>query len=188
MATLSFISCTTGAGRVGTVAAGPYGMAETPAAGTVLERYASTWQCTNQDGTVISSGTGNSFNLQAPAVSATPVALVCRIVNRTRQADLSITKTDGSGSYTPGGASTYTLVVSNAGPDAVTAAVVNDTLPNGATLSAAWTCSASAGSACAAASGGAVGGTGISVGVDLLNGGSATISVPVVFSSNPAAY
>ena len=36
----------------------------------------------------------------SPLVSATPVALVCRIVNRTRQADLSITKTDGSGSYT----------------------------------------------------------------------------------------
>lgn len=171
-----------------TVAGGTYAMAETAAAGTVLERYASTWQCANQDGTVVSYGTGNSFTLQAPAVTATPVALVCRIVNRTRQADLSITKTDGSGSYTPGGAATYTLVVSNGGPDAVTAAVVNDTLPNGATLSAAWTCSASAGSACAVASGGAVGGNSISVGVDLLNGGSATISVPVVFSSNPAAY
>jgi len=171
-----------------TVPGGTYAMAETAASGTTLERYASTWQCANQDGTVVSSGTGNSFNLQAPAVSAVPVALVCRIVNRTRRADLSITKTDGSGTYTPGGTATYTLVVTNGGPDAVTAAVVNDTLPNGATLSAAWTCSASAGSACAVASGGAVGGNSISVGVDLIDGGQATINVPVIFSSNPAAY
>ena len=171
-----------------TVPGGTYALAETAAAGTVLERYASTWQCTRQDGTVVGSGTGPGFTLQAPAVTATPVALVCRIVNRTRQADLSITKSDGSGSYTPGGSTTYTLVVSNAGPDPATAAVVNDTLPSGATLSAPWTCTASAGSACAAASGGAVGGNAVSVGVDLLNGGSATISVPVTFSSNPAAY
>lgn len=171
-----------------TVPGGSYAMAETAAAGTTLGRYASTWQCADQDGTVTSSGTGTSFSLQAPAFTAQPVALVCRIVNRTRQADLAITKTDGSGSYTPGGAATYTIVVSNAGPDPATAAVVNDTLPNGATLSAGWTCTASAGSACAAASGGAVGGNSISVGVDLLNGGQATISVPVTFSSDPAAY
>lgn len=171
-----------------TVPGGTYAMAETAAAGTALERYASTWQCVDQDGAVVSSGTGNSFTQQAPAVSAIPVALVCRIVNRTRQADLSISKTDGSGTYTPGGTATYTLVVTNRGPDAVTAAVVNDTLPNGATLSAAWTCSATAGSACAVASGGAAGGNSISVGVDLIDGGQATINVPVIFSSNPAAY
>jgi len=171
-----------------TVPGATYALAETAAAGTTLARYASTWQCTRADGTVVASGTGNTFNLQAPAVAPQPVALTCRITNRTRQADLSITKSDGSATYTPGGTATYTLLVSNNGPDAVTAAVVNDTLPAGATLAGPWTCTATAGSACAAASGGAVGGNTVTVGVDLVNGGTATITVPVGFSQNPAAY
>src|SRR5262249_45618324 len=36
------------------------------------------------------------------------------------QADLAITKTDGTTTYTPGGTTTYTIVVSNNGPSAVT--------------------------------------------------------------------
>lgn len=171
-----------------TVPGGSYALAETAAAGTTLARYASTWQCTDQSGTVVSSGSGSTFSVQAPAMTATAVTLVCRITNRTRQADLSITKTDGSGTYTPGGTATYTLLVRNDGPDAVTNAQVTDTLPNGATLRGAWTCSASSGSACAAASGGAVGGNAVNVGVNLINGGQATINVPVSFSSNPGAY
>lgn len=171
-----------------TVPGGSYALAETAAPGTTLARYASSWQCTDQTNTVVSSGTGNSFTVQAPAMSSTAVTLVCRIINRTRQADLSITKSDGAGTYTPGGTATYTLVVRNDGPDAVTNAVVNDALPNGTTLRGAWTCSASNGSSCAAASGGAVGGNAVNVGVNLVNGGQATISVPVSFSNNPGAY
>jgi uncharacterized repeat protein (TIGR01451 family) len=171
-----------------TVPGGSYALAEAAAAGTTLARYASSWQCTDQNNTVVSSGSGGSFTLQAPAMTATAVTLVCRITNRTRQAELSITKSDGSGTYTPGGTATYTLLVRNDGPDPVTNAVVADSLPNGITLRAAWTCSASTGSTCAAASGGAVGGNAVSVGVNLINGGQATISVPVSFSSNPGAY
>ncbi len=37
-------------------------------------------------------------------------------------ADLAVTKTDGSATYTPGNAITYTIVVSNNGPSAVTGA------------------------------------------------------------------
>ncbi len=171
-----------------TVPGGSYALAEAAAAGTTLTRYASTWQCTDQNSTVVSSGSGSSFTLQAPAMTATATTLVCRITNRTRQADLSITKSDGSGTYTPGGTATYTLQVVNNGPDAVTNATVTDTLPNGTTLRGAWTCSATSGSTCAAASGGAVGGNAVNVGVNLVNGGQATISVPVSFSSNPGAY
>lgn len=171
-----------------TVPGGTYALAETAAAGNTLARYASTWQCTDQSNAVVSSGTGNSFTVQAPAMSSTAVTLVCRIVNRTRQADLSITKSDGAGTYTPGGTATYTLVVRNEGPDAVSNALVNDTLPNGITLRGVWTCSASSGSSCAAASGGAVGSAAVNVAVNLINGGQATISVPVSFSSNPGAY
>ncbi|WP_295521514.1 hypothetical protein [uncultured Stenotrophomonas sp.] len=171
-----------------TVPGGSYALAEAAAAGTTLTRYASTWQCTDQNNTVVSSGSGGSFTLQAPAMTATATTLVCRITNRTRQADLSITKSDGSGTYTPGGTATYTLQVVNNGPDAVTNATVTDTLPNGTTLRGAWTCSATSGSTCAAASGGAAGGNAVNVGVNLVNGGQATISVPVSFSNNPGAY
>ncbi|AWH45241.1 hypothetical protein C1926_09465 [Stenotrophomonas sp. ZAC14A_NAIMI4_1] len=171
-----------------TVPGGSYALAEAAAAGTTLTRYASTWQCTDQNNTVVSSGSGGSFTLQAPAMTATATTLVCRITNRTRQADLSITKSDGSGTYTPGGTATYTLQVVNNGPDAVTNATVTDTLPNGTTLRGAWTCSATSGSTCAAASGGAAGGNAVNVGVNLANGGQATISVPVSFSNNPGAY
>jgi len=171
-----------------TVPGGSYALAEAAAAGTTLTRYASTWQCTDQNNAVVSSGSGGSFTLQAPAMTATATTLVCRITNRTRQADLSITKSDGSGTYTPGGTATYTLQVVNNGPDAVTNATVTDTLPNGTTLRGAWTCSATSGSTCAAASGGAAGGNAVNVGVNLVNGGQATISVPVSFSNNPGAY
>lgn len=171
-----------------TVPGGSYALAEAAAAGTTLTRYASTWQCTDQNNTVVSSGSGGSFTLQAPAMTATATTLICRITNRTRQADLSITKSDGSGTYTPGGTATYTLQVVNNGPDAVTNATVTDTLPNGTTLRGAWTCSATSGSTCAAASGGAAGGNAVNVGVNLVNGGQATISVPVSFSNNPGAY
>src|SRR5204862_187591 len=44
-------------------------------------------------------------------------------------ADLRITKTDGSATYTPGGSITYTIVVTNAGPSDVTGATVADTIP-----------------------------------------------------------
>lgn len=165
-----------------------YTLAETAGTATVLARYASTWECKDQAGTTLTSGTGQNFTFTSPALSAQPLNVVCRITNRTRQADLSITKTDGSGTYTPGGTASYVITVSNAGPDAVTAAQVSDTLPAGATLSAPWSCTASAGSVCSAASGGAAGTNGVSLGVDLINGGTATITVPVIFSADPAAY
>jgi len=51
----------------------------------------------------------------------------------TPQADLSITKTNGSTTSTPGLTTTYTLVASNAGPSAVTNATVADTFPTACT-------------------------------------------------------
>lgn len=44
-------------------------------------------------------------------------------------ADLQITKTDGSATYTPGNVISYTIVVSNAGPSSATGASVTDTIP-----------------------------------------------------------
>jgi uncharacterized repeat protein (TIGR01451 family) len=86
----------------------------------------------------------------------------------TISADLSIVKTDGVNSATPGSVVTYTITAANAGPSAVTGAAITDTLP-ASLLNANWTCIASVGSLCAAPSG-----TGsIASSADLLANGSA---------------
>jgi hypothetical protein len=69
----------------------------------------------------------------------------------------------------------------------VTAAQVTDTLPNGSTLSAPWTCAATGGGTCPA-SGGSAGGNAISVNVTLPLGAQAVINVPVSFNADPATY
>ena len=56
----------------------------------------------------------------------------------TPAADLSITNSDGVTSVVPGGITTYTIVVSNQGPSAVSGASVADPLPAGVTA-ATWT-------------------------------------------------
>jgi uncharacterized repeat protein (TIGR01451 family) len=98
-------------------------------------------------------------------------------------ADLSISKTDASNIYVPGTAGTYVLIITNHGPSSVAGATVTDALPTGMTLSGPWNC-APAGS-CSAASGGAVGGTTVNLSVNLANGGVATVTVPVIYSSTP---
>jgi uncharacterized repeat protein (TIGR01451 family) len=103
-------------------------------------------------------------------------------------ADLAITKTDGSNTYTPGNDVTYTIVVSNNGPFGVQNAQVVDALPTGITT-ASWTCATtSGGGVCGAASGsGAINST-----VNLPVSGTATssvtytltLSVPLSFSGS----
>ena len=66
-------------------------------------------------------------------------------------ADLAITKTDGVPTVPPGGSVTYTIVVSNAGPDLANGATVTDILP-AAITSATWS-TAVTGGATATASG-----------------------------------
>ena len=66
-------------------------------------------------------------------------------------ADLTVTQTL-TGSPVPGLPITYTIVVTNTGPSPVIAANVTDVFPI-AFVAPAWTCTADAGSSCAAASG-----------------------------------
>ncbi|HXV92435.1 MAG TPA: pre-peptidase C-terminal domain-containing protein, partial [Pseudonocardia sp.] len=68
----------------------------------------------------------------------------CRVLS----ADLSITKTDGVATATPGGSVTYTITASNAGPDNVVGATVADTFP--AALTCTWTCVGAGGGTCTA--------------------------------------
>jgi uncharacterized repeat protein (TIGR01451 family) len=60
----------------------------------------------------------------APSGSAAPAG----------SADLSITKTDSPDPVTAGGAITYTLDISNLGPDAATNVIATDNLPKGVTF------------------------------------------------------
>jgi uncharacterized repeat protein (TIGR01451 family)/fimbrial isopeptide formation D2 family protein len=69
------------------------------------------------------------------------------------EADLAITKTDGSTTYTPGGTLTYTITVTNNGPSNVTGATVTDTFP-AAITSASWTCTGTGGATCTASGSG----------------------------------
>lgn len=166
-----------------------YDLAETAGTGTALIGYTTTWACSDQNGAAISSGSGVSFNLTAPALGTDPVQITCRITNtRSLQADVSVTKSDGRGTYVPGGTSAYAITLANAGPDAVTGIAVSDTLPNGARLSAPWTCVATGGSSSCPASGGAIGDTVVGLSVNLDATGTATITVPVVYSADPGAY
>ena len=70
----------------------------------------------------------------------------------TPRANLSITKTDGATVATPGTDVTYTIVVGNAGPSAVSNAPVVDALPAGA-VSGTWSCVPAAGASCASSAG-----------------------------------
>ncbi|HEV7902886.1 MAG TPA: DUF11 domain-containing protein [Pyrinomonadaceae bacterium] len=68
-------------------------------------------------------------------------------------ANLGITKTDNATNVTPGATVTYSVVVSNAGPDTATGALVTDTVP-AALTGVSWTCGALVnGATCGAASG-----------------------------------
>ncbi|WP_093298188.1 DUF11 domain-containing protein [Pseudoxanthomonas sp. CF385] len=165
-----------------------YTLGETAGTGTQLDRYTTAWACVDQDGTAVSSGTGTSFSLTAPAAGANAVAITCSVTNtRALRSDVSIAKTDSAANYTPGATGTYVITVSNAGPDAASGVAVTDTLPPGMRLSGAWTCVASGGGSCPAG-GGAAGDSTVSLSVNVDAAGSATITLPVVYSADPAAY
>jgi uncharacterized repeat protein (TIGR01451 family) len=87
------------------------------------------------------------------------------------QADLGIAKSDGVTAVLPGQRVTYAIVVTNAGPSAVTGASVADA-PPAALVGVSWTCAASAGSSCPAAGSGA-----IAHAVDLAAGGTLTYAL-----------
>lgn len=104
-------------------------------------------------------------------------------------ADLSITKTDNTAVYTPGGTGSYVLHVCNsAGPSAASGVLISDPLPAGLTLTGPWTCAAAGGASCSAASGGSAGGTLVSLSADLPAGGCVDVTVPVRFSADSGGY
>ncbi|MET4728438.1 putative repeat protein (TIGR01451 family) [Lysobacter enzymogenes] len=103
---------------------------------------------------------------------------------------LSLSKNDGSATYTPGGTADYLLRACNAnGPDAAAGASVSDTLPRGVSLRGAWSCRSVSGGGSCPAGGGAAGDTSVAVAnLQLPVGACVEITVPVNFSANPGAY
>jgi uncharacterized repeat protein (TIGR01451 family) len=129
----------------------------------------------------LASNVSTTTNFAGVAVDDFTVTACTRVTGQVI-ADLSLTKTDGQGTYFPGEELTYTIVVSNAGPGAVVGALVRDAFPADLT-NVSWTCSASAGSACGSASG-----TGdINTTVDLLVGGTATFTATATVAAGATA-
>ncbi len=85
------------------------------------------------------------------------------------RADLQVTKTDGLTSVIQGNTLTYTIAVTNLGPSAVVGATLTDVFP-AAVSGVAWTCTATAGSACPASGAGNIS----TSAVNLLVNGTAT--------------
>lgn len=125
-------------------------------------------------------GAGNTATV--PALASLPVCATAATVA------LGVTKSNALSTYTPGGTATYTLVVTNTGTVPAVGTLVDDVLPAGLTLTAPWTCTASAGGSCPA-SGGAIGGNSVALtGTVAGASGTLTITVPVAFSANPNDY
>ena len=135
------------------------------------------------------------IDLTAPATDAvlgTNTQHTLTITDNDSVADLSITKTDLSATYSPGGSATYTITVSNGGPASVNGVSVVDNLPAGVSNNGDWTCAPSGGASCISGSppGTTIpNGTGnISQLVDIPFNGSVVFSLPVNFSANMGDY
>lgn len=154
-----------------------------------LTSYTGTMACTNTRSgatTPLPSGGGYSFNVTPQAGDA----ITCTLTNAAGNPVLSVTKTDGQATYTPGGSATYTITITNSGNATAAGIPVVDNLPSGVTLSGPWTCSAAGASSCGAASGGSLGDSAVSTTVTVAVGAGAavTLTVPVSFAASPGSY
>lgn len=125
---------------------------------------------------VQASAAGNLINVLpagvvASAQSVTNGAPAVATLASTGVASLVITNSNGVSAVTPGAATTYTVTVSNAGPNDVVGLTLADAPPPGVTFGS-WTCTATAGSTCTASGSGAVGDT-----VSVQNGGTLTYTI-----------
>lgn len=120
-----------------------YTFSEAGASGANLANYVSRYTCTNL---TAGSSTPMPSNVVGTSFNLTPQAgddITCTFVNaRNPQADLQIRKSNnapgslddlGADTVTSGANTTYTLTITNGGPDAVTGAVVTDQPTSGVT-------------------------------------------------------
>lgn len=147
--------------------------------------YQPTISCTNVGTTFVGlpSGAGTSSGTNTLWTEFTPPAgadIDCTITNSPLSADLRITKTNNVTTLASGQTTTYSIVVSNAGSDSVSNAIVTDPIATGLTCTTA-SCSASGGATCPLQTGAALvtalqsaGGATVPL---LPNGGSVSISL-----------
>jgi uncharacterized repeat protein (TIGR01451 family) len=147
-------NCVASAGSVCGAASGSGNTINTTA--TLEAGDAATYTVT---GTIAAGASGtltNTANVAVPAwlTDSTPANNTATDVDTINlNANLGITKTDGLANINSGSPVTYTIVVSNAGPDASTGSIVTDTVPASITA-VTWTCGGGTGGAtCGAASG-----------------------------------
>lgn len=109
---------------------------------TITENPPNGWtiagvECTD-NGVVVGTRTGNSYTIPG-ALMVSSKEFVCTFTNRRPQADLALTKTNtiaagfndqADDTLVSGAQTTYTLRVTNNGPDSVTGAIVRD-IPTG---------------------------------------------------------
>jgi uncharacterized repeat protein (TIGR01451 family) len=132
---------------------------------------------------VVGTISGNLINTVAPQAISSAQGVTNPLQGTatlavTGSVHLTITKSDGVTSAVPGTSTTYTIGVTNSGPNDVTGLVVDDTPPVNMTF-ASWTCTASAGSACPASGSGP-----IAASVTVLNGGTVTFTVVAPIAAN----
>ena len=165
-----------GSGLLSTsVAPGTYSVSETVPAG---------WSLISAS---CNDGSASGTNPITGIVVGASQLIECTFTNNEEiVADLSITKDDGSLTYTPGGTGVYTIIVTNNGPDDVTGATIADDLPDGVTMTAPWTCTPSSGSSSCNTAANTT--DPISINVDIINGDSITVTVPVQFSPDMSDY
>ncbi len=123
--------------------------------------------------TLISSSPGSQTNDGAHCVNA----------NITFGADIAVTKTDGSTTYTPGTNVTYTITATNGGPFGAQNVTVSDPLPAGITT-ASWTCTASGGGVCAASGSGAINDNTVDLPVGAVATYTLVLTVPANYTGN----
>jgi uncharacterized repeat protein (TIGR01451 family) len=118
-------------------------------------------------GSVSNVAHANAGGVQSPDDAVT-------VLQAPKMVDLAVTKTSAPAPYVAGNPLTYTVRVTNNGPDAVAGATLDDTVP-AAITGVTWTCAITTGTgACGSAAGA---GNGISTTVGLTSGSVATLTV-----------
>ena len=136
-------------------------------------------------GTVITNTATVSSATADPVPANNAASDADTVIGAPVSADLAITKTDGVTSVTPGGTTTYTIVVANNGPGEVTDATVTDTAPAGLSFGA-WTCAvtnAGSGGIVTTACGAAAGSGNLATTVTMKAGAAITYTVPATVSA-----
>ncbi len=96
--------------------------------------------------------------------------------------DISVTKDDSMTTYTPGGTGTYVITITNNGPSDVAGVTVSDLVPDGLSIGSI-SCSPLANCVSTNVTGQQVDAT-----LNLANGESVIISIPVTYSMDPGQY